>query len=95
MKIQFHLNLLIQEYLSDTNESSLISDFMMVVNNYYTPKIYDLTNVSINNITTSFKDAYSNLIMIRTSYASGSDTMELTEIREAVFKIEIELAILE
>jgi hypothetical protein len=68
---------------------------MMVVNNYYTPKIYDLTNTSIDNITISFRDAYGKLIVIRTSYAPGSDPMELTEIQQAIFKIEIELAILE
>jgi hypothetical protein len=82
-----------ENYLSDPNKSSLISDFM-TVNNYYTPKIYDLTNVSIDNITISFRDAYGALIVIQT-YAPGSDPMELTEIRQAVFKIEIELAILE
>jgi hypothetical protein len=82
-----------ENYLSDPNESTLISNFMMVVNNYYTPKIYDLTNSTIDNITTTFKDAYGELIVIRTSYAPGSDPMELTEIQQAVFKIEIELAI--
>jgi hypothetical protein len=80
-------------YLSDPSESTLISDFMMVVNNYYTPKIYYLTNSSINNITISFKDAY-ELIVIRSSYAPKYDYMELTEIQQAVFKIQIELAIL-
>jgi hypothetical protein len=44
-----------ENYLSDSNESSLISDFMMVANNYHTPKIYDLTNVFIDNITISFR----------------------------------------
>jgi hypothetical protein len=38
---------------------------------------------------------YDELTVIRTSYAPDSDPMELTEIRQAVFKIEIELAILE
>jgi hypothetical protein len=47
-----------ENYLSDPNESSLISDFMIVVNNYYSPKIYDLTNVSIDNVTINFRDAY-------------------------------------
>jgi hypothetical protein len=84
-----------ENYLSDPNESSLISDFMMVVNNYYTPKIYDLTNSAIDSIIIAFRDAYGELIVIRTSYAPGSDPMELTEIRQAVFKNEIKLAILE
>jgi hypothetical protein len=85
----------IESYLSDQNESTVISDFMMVVNNYYTPKIYDLTNSFINNITIFFRDAYGKPIVIRSSYAPGSDPMEITEIEQAVFKIEIELAIVE
>jgi hypothetical protein len=32
------------EYLPCPNDSLVSMDFMMVVNNYYTPKIYDLTN---------------------------------------------------
>jgi hypothetical protein len=92
----FHVEPGISEsYLSDPNRSTLISDFMMVVNNYYTPKIYDLTNSSVNNIAIFFRDAYGELIVIRSSYAPGFDPMELSEIEQAVFKIEIELAILE
>jgi hypothetical protein len=68
---------------------------MMIVNNYYTPKIYDLTNSEIKNITIFFRDAYGEPIVIQSSYAPGSDPMELFEIEQAVFKIEIEMAILE
>jgi hypothetical protein len=50
--------------LSDPNESILISDFMMIVNNYYTPKIYDLTNSELKNITIFFRDAYGEPIVI-------------------------------
>jgi hypothetical protein len=53
---------------------------MMVVNNYYTPKNYDLTNNAIDNITISFRDADGELITIRSSYAFGADLMKLTEI---------------
>jgi hypothetical protein len=77
-----YLELVVSEnYLSNPNESSLIFDFMMVVNNYCTQEIYDLTNSIIDSITISFREAYSNLIVIRTSYAPGAYPMELTEIR--------------
>jgi hypothetical protein len=62
-----------ESYLSDPNKSTLISDFMMVVNNYYTPKIYDLTNSEIKKITISFRDAYGELIVIWSFYVSGSN----------------------
>jgi hypothetical protein len=65
----------------------------MVANNYYTPKTFDLTNLDIQEIVISFKDACEELIPIRTSYTGN--TGELAEIRQAVFKIEIELTILE
>jgi hypothetical protein len=75
------------------DESKFISDFMMVANNYYTLKIFDLTNVNVQEIIISFRDACGELIPIRTSYTGN--TGELQEIRQAVFKIEIGLAILE
>jgi hypothetical protein len=59
------------------------------------PKIYDLTNSAIDSITVAFRDSYGEIIVIQISYAPGSYPIELTEIRQAVFKIEIELAILE
>jgi hypothetical protein len=43
-----------ENYLSDPNESTLISDFIMVVNKFYTPKIYDLTNSTTDSITVIF-----------------------------------------
>jgi hypothetical protein len=57
--------------------------------------IYDLTNSSINNITIFFRNAYGELIVIRSSYATGSDQMKLSEIEQAVFKIKVKLVILE
>jgi hypothetical protein len=66
---------------------------MTVANNYYTPKIFDLTNLNIQEITISFRDACGELIPIRTSYTGN--TGELQKIRQAAFKIEINLAILE
>jgi hypothetical protein len=82
------------DYLASPNESLVSMDFMMVVNNYDTPKIYDLTNSEIKDIRIQFRDAYGKLIPIRSSYSSGDPTIA-DEIQQATFKIEIELAILE
>jgi hypothetical protein len=75
---------------SEIDELKAIDGYMMIVNNYYTPKIYDLSNSNLDYITISFKDSYGEKIAIRTSY-SGEGPLD--EIYQAVFKIEIELAI--
>jgi hypothetical protein len=61
-------------------------------NNYYTPKIYDLSDTNLSDILVWFKDAYGNKIPIRDAYTISGDI--LNEIYQAVFKIECELAIL-
>jgi hypothetical protein len=43
------------------DESKLISHFMMVANSYYTPKIFDLTNLNLQEIIISFIDACGEL----------------------------------
>jgi hypothetical protein len=63
-------------------------DFMMVVNNYYTLKIYDLTNSEIKDIHVQFRDVYGTLIPIRSFYSNGNPTIS-DEIQQATFKIEI------
>jgi hypothetical protein len=83
------------DYLSSPNESMVSMDFMMIENNYYTPKIYDLTHSVINNIRIQFRDVYGKLIPIRSSYSADNDNTTLVEIQQATFKIEIELTILE
>jgi hypothetical protein len=72
------------------NESETNANYMMVVNNYYTPKVHDLTNSTAKAITIWFKDSYGDKIPLRTSYSSEGP---LEEIYQAVFKIECELAI--
>jgi hypothetical protein len=64
----------------------------MMVANYYTPKIFNPTNLNIQEIIISFRDACGELIPIRTSYFGNTG---LAEIKQAVFKIEIEFLILE
>jgi hypothetical protein len=53
---------------------------MMIVNNYYTLKIYVLTNSDIDNISISFRDAYGALIPIRSSYSANNDNTTQEEI---------------
>ena len=74
--------------IHSTSESN--NNYMMVANNYYTPKIYDLTHSDIQQITIWFKGADTANICLR-----GSCGHDLQEIEQAVFKIECELAILD
>jgi hypothetical protein len=73
-------------------EREVEENYMMVVNNYYTPKIYDLTNSTAKEITIWFKDSHGETIPLRASYSSEGGFLD--EIYQAVFKIECELAIL-
>jgi hypothetical protein len=77
-----------------SNEIELFVDFMMVANNYYTPKIYDLTNSTEKEIVIWFKDAYGQQIKLREPFTPNNGQGEAwSEFYQAVFKIEIELAI--
>jgi hypothetical protein len=67
-------------------------DYMMTVNNFYTPKMYDVTNANLSKIRIWFYDATGSSIALRTSY-SGQGFLD--EIYQAVFKIECELAIIQ
>jgi hypothetical protein len=61
------------------------------MNNYYTPKIYDLTNTNLSEFTIWFKDAYGEKIPIKAAYSPDNI---IWEIYQAIFKIECELALL-
>jgi hypothetical protein len=76
---------------SENDELKAIDGYMMIANSFYTPKIYDLSNSNLDCITISFKDACGEKIPIGTSY-SGEGFLD--EIYQAVFKIEIELAVI-
>jgi hypothetical protein len=78
------------------DESVVNENYMMVVNNYYIPKLYDLINSDIKEIKIWFKYSHGELIILRTSYSSEAgieNGWELDEIYQAVFKIECELFI--
>jgi hypothetical protein len=55
---------------------------MIMVNNYYTPKIYDVTDSNLQVISIWFKDSYGNRVPIRSSYSSSGGLID--EIRQAV-----------
>jgi hypothetical protein len=72
------------------SETDIFVNFMMVANNYYTPKIYDLTNSTVKEIEIWFKDAYGEIVNLKLPFATPSGELEFYQ---ALFKIEIELAI--
>jgi hypothetical protein len=76
---------------SESDELKVIDGYMMIENNYYTPKIYNLTDSNLKYIAISFKDFHGEIIPIRSSYSREGF---LNEIYQAVFKIELELATL-
>jgi hypothetical protein len=83
----------------EVQDESYINDgFMMVANNFFTPKIYDMTNSNITQIELYFKDAAGNVIPLRTPYVEnppeGEGSYHTDGIRQAVFRLEIELAII-
>jgi hypothetical protein len=77
---------------TDAHENEAVDCFMMMVNNYYTPKIYDVTDSNLQVISIWFKDSYRYCVPIRPSYSSSEGLLD--EIRQAVFKIECELDVL-
>jgi hypothetical protein len=72
-------------------EEEIYANCLMVVNNYYTPKIIDVTDADFSEIVIWFKDGYGEKIPLRTSYSSEHGVLD--EIYQALFKIECELAI--
>jgi hypothetical protein len=80
------------------DEAKINEGFMMVCNNFYSPKIFNLTNSTLDFIKIYFKDATGNVIPLRTPYVEvppeGSGSVHTDGIRQAVFKLEIELATL-
>jgi hypothetical protein len=67
---------------------------LMVVNNYYTPKIIDVSDAEFHEIVIWFKVGTGAQIAIRSSHYSSCGNGKI-ENEQAVFKIECELAILD
>jgi hypothetical protein len=76
------------------SEIDILVDFMMIANNYYTPKIFDLTNSTLKEIVIWFKDAYGQTIPLKNTFTPPSGVY-MSEFYQALFKIEIELAVSE
>jgi hypothetical protein len=76
----------------DLHENEAVHCFMMIANNYNTPKIYDVTDSDLQDITIWFEDSYGMRVPIRGAYSSDGGV--LNEIYQSVFKIECELAVL-
>jgi hypothetical protein len=86
--------------LNDILEDDSVYDrFMMVTNNYYSPKVFDLTHSDLKEIKIWFREGFGNIIPIIESYrplnAPSDLTIDYYEKLQAVFKIECELAILD
>jgi hypothetical protein len=60
----------------DIHENETIDCYMMTVNNYYSPKIYDVTDSNLQFISIWFKDSYGNRVPIRTSYTGSGGLLE-------------------
>jgi hypothetical protein len=65
---------------------------MMTVNNFYAPKIYDVSHQNLKEIEIWFNDACGNQIPIRQVHQPSQNSLEV-EIYQAAFKLECELAI--
>jgi hypothetical protein len=65
---------------------------MMTVNNFYAPKIYDVSHQNLKEIEIWFNDACGNQIPIRQVHQASQGSLEV-EIYQAAFKLECELAI--
>jgi hypothetical protein len=76
----------------DIYENEMIDCYMMIVNNYYSPKIYDISDSNLQFVSIWFKDSYGNRIPIRSPYTGSGGLSE--EIHQAIFKIECEIAVL-
>jgi hypothetical protein len=55
---------------SNIHENEVVYCFMMIVNNYNTPKIYNVTDSNLQTISIWFKDSYGKHVPIRSSYSS-------------------------
>jgi hypothetical protein len=80
------------------SETEIFADYMMVANNYYTPKIYNLTNSAAKEIEIWFKDAYGNTIDLQVPFSVYNRPPDVDDDLGsyfATFKMEIELAIME
>jgi hypothetical protein len=77
------------ELLQRQSSNPNLGNYMMTVNNFYTPKIYDLSEMNVSEIELWFNDAHGQQIPIRKVYGLPLQGIEYDQ---AVFKLELELA---
>jgi hypothetical protein len=71
----------------------------MTCNNYYTPKIYDVTNSDLKSIKINFTDAFGETIKLKYNTTETVEDAEGMAVEEKVgyrsaFRMECELAII-
>jgi hypothetical protein len=67
-------------------------DYMMTANNFYNPKVFDLTNNNARHIKLWFQDSTGQPICLRGSISANGGF--LNEVEQAVIRLECELAII-
>jgi hypothetical protein len=66
----------------------------MTVNNYYTPKLYDVTNSDLKSIKINFTDAFGEEIKLKYNTTETVNDVEENVGYRAAFRMECELAII-
>jgi hypothetical protein len=69
-------------------------DYMMTANNFYNPKIFDLTNNTTSFIKLWFIDSAGSPVCLRTAFTPEGGAF-LSEVYTATIRLELELAIME
>jgi hypothetical protein len=67
----------------------------MTCNNYYTPKIYDVTYADLKSIKINFTDAFGEEIKLKYNTTETVDNVDEDASYRAAFRMECELAIIE
>jgi hypothetical protein len=89
----------INELTPDYKSDSQYYDYLITCNNYYSPKIYDVTNSDLKSIKINFTDAFGDVIKLKYNTtetvedAAGVSVTEKVGYRSA-FRMECEWAII-
>jgi predicted esterase YcpF (UPF0227 family) len=79
----------------DYKPDSQFYDYLMTVNNYYTPKLYDVTNSDLKFIKINFTDSFGEEIKLKYNTTETVDEVDESVVYKAAFRMECELAIIE
>jgi argonaute-like protein implicated in RNA metabolism and viral defense len=67
----------------------------MTCNNYYTPKIYDVTNGDLKSIKINFTDAFGEEVKLKYNTTESVNSVDEEASYRAAFRMECELAIID